>query len=212
LRIYFPTALGGRLACPLSLTRRDGYVLAVAEVAASVIAVCGTIAGISIGYLFQRRGSQLDYEAGLSERRRAERLEACGSFAAAVVESRRAQYDRWYRRQEDPEKMTPIEARNQSYCTRTATWGAFYRLRLITADTELTRLAWLAVDEAAHIHLAETETELHERGERVRDLLEQFVATAADIFCDGPLSHDRAADALTAGRPGVKPADLQSAS
>lgn len=69
--------------------------------------------------------------------------------------------------------------RTESYRLRSAAWSAFYRFRLTTADNELTKLGWSAVEEAAHVANATDEAELRERGERAREFLEDFVAVAA---------------------------------
>jgi hypothetical protein len=175
-----------------------------AAVLASVIAVLGTLAGATVGYIFQRRGSQLDQVSAREERLRQEQLTACSAFAAAVMELRRAQYDRWYRRREPPDQLDSGHARDESYRLRSAAWSAFYRFRLTTRDTDLTSLGWTAVEEAAHISTAAIEAELRANGERARDLLDQFVAAAAAQFTDGP----RHCGAPRVSRPGLRSRSL----
>jgi hypothetical protein len=158
-----------------------------AVVLASVIAVLGTLAGTTTGYVLQRRMSEHNEIVAREERLRQERMIACSAFAGAVMDLRRVQYDRWYRREEDPQQMVPEDIRNESYRLRSAAWSAFYRFRLTTTDAELTRLAWTAVDAAADVDHATDRDNLRERGDRARTLLEEFVAAAALQF-DGNVS------------------------
>jgi hypothetical protein len=148
-------------------------------VLASVIAVLGTLAGTTIGYVFQRRISEHNEITTRQERLRQERLVACSAFAGAVMDLRRAQYDRWYRRQEHPQHMDPEDVRTESYRLRSVAWSAFYRFRLTTTDPELTQLGWTAVESAAHVANATDEADVRTRGEQARELLEKFVTAAA---------------------------------
>lgn len=153
-----------------------------AVVLASVIAVLGTLAGATAGYLFQQRIADRSEATARDERLRQERLVACSAFAGAVMDLRRAQYDRWYRRHEHPQQADPEDARAESYRLRSVAWSAFYRFRLTTANAELTNLGWSAVEEAAHVAKGADENDLRERGERARALLEDFVTAAAQQF------------------------------
>lgn len=153
-----------------------------AVVLASVIAVLGTLAGTTTGYVFQRRISERNEATAREERLRQERLIACSAFAGAVMDLRRVQYDRWYRRHEHPQRRDPEDVRNESYRLRSAAWSAFYRFRLTTTDAELTELGWAAAEEAAHVADAADEKDVHDRGERARALLEEFVTAAARQF------------------------------
>ena len=95
------------------------------------------------------------------------------------MDLRRAQYNRWYRRQEHPQHLDPEDVRTESYRLRSVAWSAFYRFRLTTTDPELTQMGWTAIESAAHVANATDETDMRERGEQARELLEKFVTTAA---------------------------------
>ena len=156
-----------------------------AGVLASVIAVVGTLAGTSIGYIFQRRITRRTEAAARDDRLRQERLAACSAFAGAVTDLRRVQYDRWHRlhgRLQHLQNEGGEDPRYESYRMRSVAWSAFYRFRLTNADHELSALGWSAADEAAHVARAEDEADLRERGERARDLLEEFVTKASRHF------------------------------
>jgi hypothetical protein len=153
-----------------------------AAVLASIIAVLGTLAGATVGYVFQTRISDRNEATARDERLRQEWLVACSAFAGAVMDLRRAQYDRWYRRHEDPQQRDPDDVRTESYRLRSIAWSAFYRFRLTSPDNELTKLGWSAVEEAAHVANATDEADLRERGERARVLLEDFVTLASRQF------------------------------
>jgi hypothetical protein len=67
---------------------------------ASAVAVIGTLLGVFVSHLLQRRHNQDVERAAREERRRTERIDAISAFAEAAVQFRRAQYDRWWRRRE----------------------------------------------------------------------------------------------------------------
>jgi hypothetical protein len=172
-----------------------------AAVLASVIAVLGTLAGATVSYVFQRRISDRNEAIARDERLRQERLVACSAFAGAVMDLRRAQYERWYRRQEHPLQRDPDDARTEYYRLRSIAWSAYYRFRLTTANNELTKLGWPAVEETAHVANATDEADLRERGERAPELLEEFVAVAARQFDGSVIMQHEPGQALMDLRP-----------
>jgi hypothetical protein len=98
------------------------------------------------------------------------------------MDLRRVQYDRWYRRHENSEKIDPDEVRTESYRLRSVAWSAYYRFSLTCTDAQLTGLAWSAVEQAAHVEKAADEERLRERGDQARAVLEKFVIAAARQF------------------------------
>lgn len=148
----------------------------------SVIAVLGTLAGATATYVFQRRITDHNEVIARAERMRQERLAACSAFAAAVMELRRVQYDLWHRRHEHSQQVDSGDVRDDSYRLRSTAWSAYYRFRITTTDAQLTTLGWSAVDQTAQVARATDEADLRSRGERARELLEEFVVTAAHHF------------------------------
>jgi hypothetical protein len=73
-------------------------VTAVNSVLISLIAVAGTLLGSLTTYVFQRRTAAHVEAVGRRERLRQDRLVACGDFAAAVTEVKRAVITAWFRR------------------------------------------------------------------------------------------------------------------
>lgn len=154
-----------------------------AAVLGSIIAVLGTLAGTTAGYLFQRRIADRSEAIAREDRLWRERLVACSAFAGAVMDLRRAQYDLWHRSHEfdtyEFRQADPADARSETYRLRSGAWSAFYRFMLTTDDTGLVNMGWTAVEEAAHVAKATTEEELRERGEGARARIDGFVAAAA---------------------------------
>lgn len=68
------------------------------SVLVSLIAVAGTLLGSATTYLFQRRTAARTEAIARQERLRQDRLVACGDFAAAVTEVKRAVITAWFRR------------------------------------------------------------------------------------------------------------------
>src|SRR5215510_14984299 len=87
-------------------------------VLATIIAVLGTLAGSTTGYIFQRRISERSEITAREERLRQDRLDAYSAFAAAVMDLRRVQYDRWHRRDDHPEHHDDEAVSAESYRLR----------------------------------------------------------------------------------------------
>ncbi|WP_246203567.1 hypothetical protein [Streptomyces tailanensis] len=134
----------------------------------SLIAVVGTLLGASLTYWFQRRAAD-----------RSERRTVLSAFAAAVMEQRRGEYDRWWRCSEDPAGAAYLEARTESYRLRSAARQQFYRIRLLTGDAELLRLAERAITVTAQIHKARERAAFEANGAAAEQALEAFLAYAA---------------------------------
>jgi hypothetical protein len=146
---------------------------------ASAVAVVGTLLGVAVSHLLQQRQYRSADLVAREERRRSERVEAFSAFAENLMQFRRAQYDRWWRRHETANGMTPPSVRDESYRLRASAWHAFFRLKLLTDDTDLIAMAGEAIENAADIPGASSEEELSSRGDRARASLDAFVTAAA---------------------------------
>jgi heme exporter protein D len=154
----------------------------VQAVATSIVAVLGTLLGAVLSYGLQRRMLNEVHDSARRDQRQQHRLAAFGAFAAATMDLRRAEYDRWNRRVESPDGVESVEVRQESYRLRGEAWNAFFRLKLVAdpaSEAAIMKHAEEAVQAAASVSKAPDAVELRERGERARQLLETFVEVAA---------------------------------
>jgi hypothetical protein len=151
-----------------------------AVVLASVIAVLGTLGGVTATYLFQAKISERHESQARDERLRQERLAAYSSLAAAVMDLRGIQYDHGYSRMlatDDQPDRSAIRA--EASRQRSVAWTAFYRFKLTSPDEQLTDLATRAVEEALDVADGSDKRDLKGRSERTRARIDEFIIAAA---------------------------------
>nr|WP_202456810.1 MULTISPECIES: hypothetical protein [unclassified Streptomyces] len=149
----------------------------VEAVAASVIAVLGTLLGAGLTHSFQRRAIERTERFTRGEKLRQERIDAYCAYAGALVNYRRILVDRWFSRAENRQEETE-ELRFRSYEMRSDAQEALFRVQLLTHDEELVRLAWETLDHVADVHRADDRDALAERRRVSREAINSFVATA----------------------------------
>ncbi|QEU93650.1 hypothetical protein [Streptomyces kanamyceticus] len=146
-------------------------------VAASVIAVLGTLLGAGVTHSFQRRAIERTEEFTRGEKLRQERIDAYCAYAGALVGYRRLLVDRWFRREENRHEESEA-ARFQSYELRSEAQEALFRVQLLTADDALVRQAAAALEDVAEVHKAADRDALAERRRVSREAINSFVAAA----------------------------------
>lgn len=144
------------------------------------IAVVATLLGSLTTYLFQRRFADRNEQFARQEWLRRERLAVYSNFAETLMSFRRAQYDRWNRRQESPDGMDPVPIREESYRLRAQAWNAYFKVKLVAEDPVLVALADTAVRTTAEVSDAEDVSDLHHRGHASRSILNQFIDAAGN--------------------------------
>lgn len=150
----------------IACKRRDRDDQRVSAVLLSLIAVAGTLLGSSTTYVFQRRTALHTEAAARRERLRQDRLQACGTFVAAVTEVKRAVITAWFRREvRDDERR---EAMTEADRMGAAAEGALIRLLLVNDDAELRRLADAVSGHIAVIRAAADKAELEAARRRSR--------------------------------------------
>jgi hypothetical protein len=145
---------------------------------ASVIAVLGTLGGATASYLFQSKISERNESTDRDERLHQERLAAYSSFAGAVMDLRRTQYDRGYSRMARDQQVDRSGIIAESSRLRSVAWTAFYRFKLTSPDAELTDLATRAVEEAFDVADASDKADLKKRSEQARAQIDAFITAA----------------------------------
>jgi hypothetical protein len=146
---------------------------------AAVIAVLGTLGGVTATYYFQSRASQRSETIAREERWRQERLAACSAFAGAVMDFRGAQHERVLGSLSGRARADRSVGIVESSCLRSIAWSSYYRFKLTSPGEGLCRLAEQVVEETADLSDAEDEADLKRRSEQARRRLQEFSSAAA---------------------------------
>ena len=144
----------------------------------SLVAVCATVVGAVLSYLFQKSTTQRSEQFNRSERLRQDKITAYSRFAETVMSFRIAQYDRWSRRNEDRHSDQYVTARLESRRLRAAAWHALYHVRLLTDEENVWKRASAAMELAVAIDEADGLEDLRTRGEQTRYAVEEFIDLA----------------------------------
>lgn len=144
----------------------------------SVVAVLGTLLGVLVSALTQRwnstRSERLTRERQLWE----EQLIACSSFAGALVNYRRAEYDRAHRSLDEPDSTAHRDAREESYRARAAAQHELFRVQLLTDNAKLLQLAEQAFIATEEIHEAANKEQVRHSGDQAKQALGLFIEEA----------------------------------
>jgi len=151
-------------------------------VLAGLIAVCGTLAGSSLTFLFGRLTAQRADRTAREERLRQERIAACAAFAGSMTELRQKMISLWLLRQRDPDGADTRAAYTEADQSGAAADHARFALRLLTEDPGLLRLADSAFEPISAIRHAAERSELREHEDRLEEILNAFVQAAGRQF------------------------------
>ncbi|MEV3991740.1 hypothetical protein AB0J57_22790 [Streptomyces sp. NPDC049837] len=141
----------------------------------ALIAVIGTLLGAVVTHFFQGRAAQRAAALTRAEQLRQERISTYSAFADAVVEYRRAQNARWYRRNGSHAESTRLE----SYERRAAARQALVRVQLVCDEAATVELARKAFEVTHCMHEAKDEDERTRRSEEAVEALTAFIEAAA---------------------------------
>ena len=170
-------------------TRLSTSLQRMAVIWASVIAVLGTLGGATASYLFQGKISERSQSTAHGGQLRQERLAAYSSFAGAVMDLRRTQYDLGYSRMtEDDRQLDRSSTQAESSRLRSVAWTAFYRFKLTSPDAGLTDLAIRAVEDALDVADGSDKADLKSRSAQARERINAFISAAAMHLEDANLS------------------------
>jgi hypothetical protein len=144
-----------------------------------LFAVLGTLVGSVVTYLLQRRNAEHAERSAREQRLWQERLQAYSAFAEAAIEYRRTQYDRWHRH-EDPSTSAYIEARTESYRSKTVARQAMFRVKLLSNDRGLITQAAEIMKITEDLHHASDSKELTARGDHAQQIVDSFISIASE--------------------------------
>ncbi|WP_367322361.1 hypothetical protein [Streptomyces sp. HUAS ZL42] len=154
-------------------------------VAASVIAVLGTLLGAGVTHGFQSRAAARTERFMRDEKLRQERLDAYCAYAAALVNYRRALVHRWFCEHEGRSQEEITQARMQGYDLRSVANEALFRVQMLAPDETLVERTWQALWQIDQVHKAADRAELDERRDTTRTLVTEFVTTAKGMLDQG---------------------------
>jgi len=145
----------------------------------ALIAVLGTLLGSAAAYLFQRKAAERTESFTHRQQLRADRMAVYSDFAGAVTEYRRSQYDRWHRKDENPDGAAASEARLESFRLKGVAQHELFRVRLIASSSAVVEAARNAFEAASRLHKASDKTELSRNGNEAKATLERFITLAS---------------------------------
>lgn len=129
-------------------------------------ALAGTIVGSLLTQILQRRNMA---HARLHEAR----IEAYGSFAAAMMAYRKTLMDRWFIDNEGRH----VDG-HDVYARRSAVWATYYQVQLVASDPAIVQRAQDARDMTSSMKNVTTRAELDDQGDACRTAVERFVDAA----------------------------------
>ncbi|HVV18245.1 MAG TPA: hypothetical protein VHF06_02340 [Pseudonocardiaceae bacterium] len=151
-------------------------------VVASVIAVVGTLLGVTVTYVFQRLNAHQANLIAHQDRVWRERLAAYSEFAGAVTELLRANTSLWFvvHRPDDFSAQARRDAYTEADRLAATTTHARLRVQLVTGDPVLLARADAALEPMGAVRNATDQDELawHER--RCRQLITDFINAAGE--------------------------------
>ncbi|QNP72044.1 hypothetical protein IAG44_23250 [Streptomyces roseirectus] len=150
--------------------------------AASLIAVLGTLLGAGLTHRFQVRATERTERFARDERARAERMDVYSAYAGALVNYRRALVDRWFREHEDGPGEEVTAARMNGYELRSVVQEALFRVQMVAPDDKLVELAREALHHIDQLHKAPDRDEMDARRDSTRARITGFVSAAKETL------------------------------
>ncbi|WP_210591107.1 hypothetical protein [Streptomyces sp. GESEQ-35] len=149
-------------------------------VAASLVAVLGTLLGATLTHLFQRRTELRAEQFTRSERLRQERIDAYCAYGGALANYRRGQMDYWFAKHDGRAvgEESIHELRREAQRLRAAAMEAMFRAELLTDSVELDELGRRALKAVDRIPGAQLRDELDPVREESRSLIYEFIAAS----------------------------------
>ena len=158
-------------------------------VAASLIAVAGTLLGSFSTYWFQQKAARRSEAGARQERLRQDRLTACSEFAAAVSGLRSSVIAVWFRKNRKGRQPADDEAVADYYTAYAeadrlgaVAETAKFRMLLVIDDAELSGLADAALRQVGAVMPARDKAEVEKLDAEFEAHMAVFVATAARLL------------------------------
>ncbi|MEO3765234.1 hypothetical protein [Streptomyces sp. B5E4] len=147
-------------------------------VAASAVAVLGTLFGSALTYALQRRTVMRTERFTRSERLRQERIDAYSAFGGALANYRRGQLDLWFVKHVHGAESDVPEMRREAQRLRAAALEAMFRVQLVTEAADVVEAGRQAMRAIDRLSKAESRPELDRARDASRTLIYDFISTA----------------------------------
>ncbi len=151
-------------------------------IAASVIAVFGTLMGSGLTFVFQQRSLLRQQQDARSEQLRQEQLDAVAVCAGALTNYRRGQMDQWFAAHRHREQSDIPELNRESQRLRAIALEAIFRMDLLTGGGSLTAAARHSLKMVDRLYKAGSERELDLLRATSRDAIDAFVSASRPLI------------------------------
>ncbi|HEX4248256.1 MAG TPA: hypothetical protein VH008_10345 [Pseudonocardia sp.] len=152
------------------------------SVLASVVAVVGTLLGVYLTSMAQRKTLEKNLTEARTEKRRQEFADALAAYASACTVLRRAEFQRARARLESADEHEQMQAKQETYRLRAEAWSAYYLVRLLAApasDGELIRDAKAVIEHSRSITAKPTTMrEVHQYNDAATEALDKVIEKA----------------------------------
>lgn len=145
-----------------------------------LIGVAAALLGSFTTYLFQSRSAERARAFERQERRRQEQLDACGAFAAAVTELKKAFVDVWFYSRDASESEAAKAAGAEADRLSASTQIARFRVQLVSGDPELMALADEAFKASGALLRGPDRAEMRALEARFEQTLKTFIQSASE--------------------------------
>ena len=146
--------------------------------AASVIAVLGTLLGAAATHRYQLRSAQLAARTALAEKTRQERLDAYATYGGALMDYRRSLIDYCFAKREGQPEEDRLTLRRESFQLRSVAQEALFRIELLSENTDLIQAGRDALNAVATVYECNTREALRERRDASRSAVYAFITAA----------------------------------
>ena len=147
----------------------------------SVVAIFGTLAGSALTYLFGLLNARRTERAARDERLRQERINAYTAFVGAMTELRQVVTERWFLRQRGESELARA-AYTEADRRGAAADHCRFRVRMLTDDAELLRLADAAFEPIDALRQAADLTALQSHEAASQAVLSEFIRAAGQLL------------------------------
>ncbi|MCN9240470.1 hypothetical protein NGF19_06625 [Streptomyces sp. RY43-2] len=152
---------------------------------AGALAVVGTLLGSVIAHHYQEKSARRAEARAHSHQQQQLLFDNCAAFISLAEDYRRAQYDRWSRWDADPTSEEATAARAEAYRLYVETRSSASRLKLISGQEDVHRLAdqaGVVLELTSAIIRTDDRADMLQRGRVAQAACDAFVAEANAVL------------------------------
>lgn len=139
----------------------------------ALLGIAGTLAGVALTSRTQQRTTARAEKAADRRRLADQRVDAFTAFASDLIDYRRAELHRWHEVDQERQRgkrLDPDDAVSapEARASRSAAWGSFYRLRLLSDDESLLERAEELLRAASGLEHAPDSSQVKDAADGIR--------------------------------------------